>query len=92
MPAAASKGVRLRVTRFSVNQNIEGLLVTTSTDIAVAADIWKNGRLVKTLNVSAGGQDQGFDRSAPFVSESLQKVLQSAMQQLIPGIVKTLEG
>lgn len=92
MPPAVAKGVHVRVTRLSVNQNIEGLLVTTSTDIAMAADIWKNGQLVKTLNVSTGGQDQGLDRSAAFVSESLQKVLQSAMQQLIPGIVKTLEG
>jgi hypothetical protein len=82
----------VRVTRLSVSQNIDGLFATTSTDIALAADIRKNGRLVKTLNVSAGGQDEGFDRSAAFVSESLQKVLQSAMEQLIPGIVKTLEG
>ncbi len=92
IPPAAAKGVHVRITRLSVNQTIEGLLVTTSIDIAMAADIRKNGQLVKTLNVSAGGQDQGFDRSAAFVSESLQKVLQSAMQQLIPGIVKTLEG
>ncbi len=92
IPPAARKGVHVRVTRLSVIQNIENLLVTTTTDIALAADIWKNGQLVKTLNVSTGGQDQGFDRSAGFVAESLQKVLQSAMQQLIPGIVKTLEG
>jgi hypothetical protein len=92
IPAAAAKGVRVRVTRLSVNQKTDGLLITTSTDIAMEADIRKNGRLVTTLNVSAGGQDQGFDGSASFISEALQKVLQSAMQQLLPGIVKTLEG
>ncbi len=88
----AGKGVRVRVTRLSVNQTISGLVITTSTDIGLAADVWKNGQLVKTLSVSTGGQDQGLDRSASFVSMSLQRALQSAMQQLIPGIVNTLEG
>jgi hypothetical protein len=92
LPADAPKGVRVRVQSVSSNQTSDGLILTTSTDIKLAADIFRAGQLTKTLTVATGSQDQGLDRSAEFVAESLQKTLQSAMQQLIPGIVNALEG
>lgn len=92
MPQDAPKGVAVRILRMSANQTTDGLILTTNTDIELAADLWKNGRLVKTLTVSTGSEDQGLDRSGEFVAEALVRTLQSAMKQLVPGVVKTLEG
>jgi hypothetical protein len=90
MPAVSarvSKGVALKVQNLSCNQTSDGLVLTTSTNIALAADVWKNGRVVKTLTASAGSEDQGLDRSGPVVAASLEKTLQSTMRELVPGII-----
>ena len=52
--------------------------------------LWKAGRLVKTLTVSAKDEEEGMDRSSEPVREALDKLLQGAMKELIPAIVEVL--
>ena len=86
LPAGVPRGVFARVSQLSCGQTDDGLLLTTTTSISLAADVWKDGRLLKTVTASASSQDQGLDRSGDFVAVSLRKTLQLAMQELLPGI------
>jgi hypothetical protein len=91
LTARVERGVLVRVHHLSSNQESDGLVLTTSTDIALIAEVRRHGRLVKTLTASAQSQDQGLDRSDGPVSASLRKTLQSALRELVPGITNALE-
>ena len=90
LPVGVSRGVLVWVKGLSANQEDEGLILSTSTEMELSAEIWKEGRLSKTLTVKVGSRDEGVDRSGTTVTVSLQKTLQSAMVQLLPGIVDAL--
>jgi hypothetical protein len=90
LPPGVPQGVSVRVVKLSADQTTDQVLLTTSTDISLAAEVWKQGALVKILTVEAHREDQGLDRSGAFIGASLQKTLQSAMEELIPDIIGTL--
>jgi hypothetical protein len=92
LPPDIRRGVIPRIEGLSANQFSDGIVITTITEVKLAVDVWKAGKLATTLTVSTGSEDRGLDRSGEFVAESLRKTLQSAMQQLLPGIMKTLAG
>jgi hypothetical protein len=91
LPPRASRGIVVKIAQLSAGQT-SGLLLTTSTSIHLAADIWENGRLVKAMTASADSKDEGIDRSGEFVAASLRKQLQTVMQELVPDIVKALSS
>jgi hypothetical protein len=84
------RGLSIRIERLSSNQESDGIILTTITDIAIAVDIWKDGLRIKTLTASATHQDQGLDRSGDVVASSLQSTLQSVLDQIVPGVIDTL--
>jgi hypothetical protein len=86
------KGVLIRVVSLSGNQYSNGLFLSTYTQIGLSADVWKQGRLVKTLTATAGSQEQGVDRSGAPVSTAFRGTLQSVLQQLVPDIIRNLES
>ncbi|MGD0661649.1 MAG: hypothetical protein ABSD38_26605 [Syntrophorhabdales bacterium] len=90
LPSDVSRGVFVRVTKLSVDQEDSGLLLSTSTEIGLSAEIWKDGRLSKTLTATASSRDEDMDRTGESVAASLQKTLQSAMVELMPGIIDAL--
>jgi len=90
LPVDTSRGVLVWVKGLSADQADKGLILTTSTGMELSAEIWKDGGLSKTLTVKVGSQDEGMDRSGKPVTAALQKTLQSAMTQLLPGIVDAL--
>jgi hypothetical protein len=92
LPAGVRKGIQARVTGLSTNQDDKGLILTTTTEMELSVEIWKEGRLVKTLTARTSTQDEGLDRTGEPVGASLRRVLQSAMFQLMPGMVDTLGG
>lgn len=85
------KSVQMRVERLTVNQETDALVMTTSADIGLEANAWRNGSLVRTLTVSAGAKDQGLDRSGVAVADTLRRTLRSAMGEIMPGLVNALE-
>jgi hypothetical protein len=89
-PQDVTRGVLVRVVHLSSNQVSVGLVLRTSTEIDLAVEIWKAGRLAKTLTVSASSQDEGIDRSGTAITSSLRATLQSALGQLMPGVISTL--
>jgi hypothetical protein len=91
LPPQASRGIVVRIVQLSAGQT-DGLLPITSTSVHLAADIWENGRLVKTMTAGAESKDEGIDRSGEFVAASLRKQLQTVMQELVPDIVKALSS
>ena len=91
LPERVLRGVVVKIVRLSVRQK-NGLLLATSTDINLAVDVWKDGRLVKTLTAGADSKDEGIDRSGDFAAASLRRQLQWVMQELVPDIVKTLSS
>jgi hypothetical protein len=90
LPWDVSRGILVRVTKLSVDQEDRGLIFYTTTAIGLSAEIWKDGRLSKTLTVSASSQDEDLDRTGGPVGASLQRTLQSAMAHLMPGIIDAL--
>jgi hypothetical protein len=91
LPAGVSRGVVLRIVRFSADQSGK-LLVATSTDIRLAAEVWKGGRLAKTISAGASGKDEAFDRSGEVVADSITKTLQAIMRELVPEVVNVLSS
>jgi hypothetical protein len=91
LPAHASGGIVVRIVQLSAGQT-DGLVLATTTNIRLAADIWKNDRLVKTITAGANSKDEGIDRSGEFVAASLRKQLQLVMQELVPDIVGALSS
>jgi hypothetical protein len=90
-PDNVAKGVHLKVEKLDIKQQADGLILQTDTSIGLAVDIWKDGRLVKTLTSNVSRQDQGFDRSGSAISVAFRAILQSALEQLMPSIVQNLE-
>ena len=89
LPASVDRGVLVRVRSLSSNQDSDVIVLTTNTDIALAVEVWKDGRLKKTLTASASSQDEGLDRSGEVVAASLRKNLTLTLQELMPGILDT---
>ena len=63
----------MSVTRLSADQEDKGLILTTSTEMELSAEIWKEGRLSKTLTVKVSSRDEGMDRTGEPVGASLRK-------------------
>ncbi len=91
LPASAGRGIIIRVSDLSVSQDSGVVTLNTSAKIALAVEIWKNGRLRKTLTASAGSQDEVLGRSGEAVAASLKKNLRIVMEELMPGIANALE-
>lgn len=88
----AQKTVLLRLVSLSGNQYPDGLMVGTYTQIGIRAEVWQRGGLVKTITATASAQERGVNRSGGPVSKSLRETLQSALEQLVPGIIDSLEA
>lgn len=90
LPHGVPKGVVVRIQGLSVNQESDGLILRTVTDITLMVDLWKSGRLINTVTISAGGQDEGIDRSGAVVSLTLEATLRKALGKLMPTILENL--
>ncbi len=91
LPPGASKAVVPAILALSARQTSEVLIVTTFAEVKLEAQLWRHGQLLKTLTVSASDQEEGMDRSSEPVRRALEKALQSAMGELLPGIVEGLD-
>jgi hypothetical protein len=91
LPPGASKGVRPAILALSVHQSSELVTVTTLAEVKLEAQLWRHGQLLKTLTASAKDQEEDMDRSSEPIRQALEKALQGAMQELLPGIVESLD-
>lgn len=91
LPDDVPKGIDLTILRVFVDQDPGFWTVGAISDIQFTVEIWKNGVKVKIINVMAKGDERSVMGSAETKGISLKKALQSAMQQAIPEIIKTLE-
>jgi hypothetical protein len=67
------------------------VIVRTLAEVKLEAQLWRHGQLLKTLTASARDREEGMDRSFEPVRHALEKALQSAMQELLPGMVESLD-
>ncbi|OPY71581.1 MAG: hypothetical protein A4E64_03194 [Syntrophorhabdus sp. PtaU1.Bin058] len=91
LPDRVSKGVKPAIVGLSANQSSNALTISTVAQVRLEAQVFKDGRLTKTLTSGARDEDEGMDRSAEPIRWALEKTLQHAMQGLVPDIVKSLE-
>jgi len=91
LPPGASKGVKPAIFALSVHQSSELVTVTTLAEVKLEAQLWRHGQLLKTLTASAKDQEEDMDRSSEPIRQALEKALQGAMQELLPGIVESLD-
>ena len=91
LPPGASEGVLPSILILSAHQSSEVVAVTTQAEVKLEAQLWRNGQLLKTLTASARDQEEGMDRSSEPIRQALEKALQSAMRELLPGIVESLD-
>lgn len=91
LPPDVSKGLKPAIFALRADQSSKVVTIVTSTDVKLEAEVWKDGRLVKTLSAGAQDQEEGMDRSSEPIRSALEETLQRAMKELIPDIVKGLE-
>ncbi len=91
LPPDVSKGVKATMLALSANQSSKVLTIITVTEVKLEAQLWKNGKLLKTLTAGAMDHEEGMDRSPEPIRSALEKTLQRVMQELVPDIVKGLE-
>uniref|UniRef100_A0A7C4EK99 Lipoprotein n=1 Tax=Thermodesulfovibrio aggregans TaxID=86166 RepID=A0A7C4EK99_9BACT len=91
LPEDVPKGIDLTILKVFVDQDVGFWTVGAISDVQFTVEIWKNGVKVKIFNVIAKGDERSIVGSAETKGISLRKALQSAMQQAVPEIIKTLE-
>ena len=91
LPPDVPKGVKPSIVALSAHQSSSIVKVTTITEVKLEAELWKNGKLLKTLTASAQDHEEGADRSSEPIRQALEKALQGAMEELVPEIVKALQ-
>jgi hypothetical protein len=91
LPDNVSKGIRPAIVGLSAHQSFNVLTVSTVAEVKLEAQVFKNGRLIKTLAAGARDEYEGVERSSEPIRLSLEKTLQGSLQQLIPDIIKNLE-
>lgn len=91
LPAGVSKGINTIFLTLSANQSSKVLTIVTTTDVKLEVQLWTNGRLAKTLTVSAQDYEEGADRSSEPIRLALEKTLNRVMQELLPDIIKGLQ-
>ncbi len=91
LPDNVSKGIRPAIVGLSAHQSFNVLTVSTVAEVKLEAQVFKNGRLIKTLAAGARDEYEGVERSSEPIRLSLEKTLQGSLKQLIPDIIKNLE-
>jgi hypothetical protein len=91
LPNNVSKGMAATILALAANQSSNLLTLTTVTDLRMEVQLWRAGRLIKTLTASAQDHEEGTDRSSEPIRSALEKTLQRIMQELLPDIVTALE-
>ncbi len=91
LPDNASKGIRPAIVGLSAHQSFNVLTVSTVAEVKLEAQVFKNGRLIKTLSAGARDEYEGVERTSEPIRLSLEKTLQGSLKQLIPDIIKNLE-
>lgn len=91
LPDNVSKGVKASIVKLSASQSFNILTVSTIAEVKLEAQVFKKGRLSKTLFAGARDEYEGVERSSEPIRLSLEKTLQGSLQQLIPDIIKNLE-
>ena len=91
LPDSVSKGIRPAIVGLSAHQSFNVLTVSTVAEVKIEAQVFKNGRLIKTLAAGARDEYEGVERSSEPIRLSLEKTLQGSLKQLIPDIIKNLE-
>ena len=91
LPEDAVKGCKPAVLKISADQTLSLITADTVVHLKLSVEVWKKGKLVKTLSVSAGNEDKGIDHSAGHLSYVLTSTLQNAMKNLLPDLIEALE-
>lgn len=91
LPGEVSKGLAISVSKLSADQTPETLTISTVSNMKVGAEVWRDGKLVKILTVTADSEEKGIDRSAEPITNVLKRALQDIMRRLVPDIISTLE-
>lgn len=92
LPEDVSKGIRINILKVLVNQETGLLNVKTSTEIKISADVFKNGKLIKTINTGSDSKDMDIDHSSDPITRALQSNLQNTMKYLVPDVIKELQA
>jgi hypothetical protein len=91
LPGNAAKGLKIIVSKVTANQTTELVTITTTVDMKIFVEIWKNGTKMITLGTGSTIEKKGIDRSEKPIELAMKETLQNALQQLLPGIINTLE-
>jgi hypothetical protein len=91
LPDDALKGLKPSVLKISADQTLGLIKATTVVRLKLSVQVWKGGKLVKTVSVSAGNEDEGIDHSAGHISTLLMNTLQNGMKNIVPDLIEALE-
>ena len=91
LPPSVRKGVRPSIVSLSAQQSSDVVTVVTIAEVKLEAQVWKDGKLLKTLTSGAQDHEEGLDRSSEPIREALEKTLQRALEGLVPEIVEALK-
>jgi hypothetical protein len=91
LPEDAVKGCKPAVLKISADQTLSLITAETVVRLKLSVEVWKEGKLVKTVSVSAGNEDKGIDHSTGHLSYLLMNTLQNAMRNIVPDLIEALE-
>lgn len=91
LPGNVTKGIKPAIVSLSARQSFHVFTISTIAEVKLEAQVFKDGRLIKTLAAGARDEYEGVDRSSEPIRLSLEKTMQGALQELVPDIIKTLE-
>ena len=91
LPDDAGIGLKPSVLEISADQTLRLITAVTVVRLKLSVAVWKEGKLVKTVSVTAGNEDKGIDHSARRISYLLMNTLQNAMKNLVPDLIAALE-
>jgi hypothetical protein len=91
MTEGVGKGVEIVILEFFIDQDPGMMTVGAITRLSMNLNIWKEGRLIQTLNIVGKGDSRSAVGSAETKGLSAQKALQACMSDAVPKIVNTLQ-
>jgi hypothetical protein len=91
LPHDAVKALKPSLLKISADQTLSLIKAATVVRLKLSVEVWKEGKLVKTVSVSAGNEDEGIDHSAGHLSHLLLTTLQNAMKNIVPDLIGALE-
>jgi hypothetical protein len=90
LPGDVSKGVNISALKVNLVEVSSIVKSEGTSNLTVSLELWKNGKKFKKLDYKTGFSDYALKDRDLLLPETLQKALQTLMEQAVPEIIKDM--